>query len=216
MKQPVGILGGTFDPFHHGHLRLAIECRERLHLEYLKLVPLYSPPHRQAPAATAEHRLDMLSLAVRNHDFLQIEDCELQRRGLSYSIDTVKHLREKSADIPLCLLMGKDAFSALNDWRDWENLTTYTHIVVVDRPDNNLDNDNALLSDFIHQHRTDNIDDLHAFASGKLFELAIPLLDISATQIRCIIQSGNDPSGLLPEAVMEYIYAHSLYQQDNS
>lgn len=216
MADAVGILGGTFDPFHYGHLRLAIECHEKLNLKNLRLVPLYKPPHRDAPVATAEQRLAMLSLAVRDHGFLQIDDCELQRRGVSYTVDTVKHLRDKAGKIPLCLLMGRDAFNNLTGWRDWQNLIGYAHIVVVDRPGNSLASNEASLAEFIHQHRTNKLDELHAQPASKLFELEIPLLDISATQIRSTIHSGNDPSGLLPEAVMEYIYTHSLYQQEHS
>ena len=215
MAEAIGILGGTFDPFHHGHLRLAIECRERLRLQQLLLVPLYSPPHREAPVASAKQRLDMLSLAVSGHDFLHIEDCELRRRDVSYTIDTIKHLRGMAEKTPLCLLMGRDAFNALAGWRDWQDLSTYTHIVVVDRPGGYPGKIDGQLQQFIEQHRTEDINDLHIRECGNLYELEIPLLDISATRLRDTIRSGNDPSGLLPKSVIEYIYTHSLYQQDN-
>lgn len=215
MANAVGILGGTFDPFHHGHLRMAIECREKLQLESVRLVPLYTPPHRRPPVASAEHRLAMLSLAVRDHDFLQVDDCELQRRGISYTIETIKQIRNGMATTPLCLLMGRDAFNALTAWRDWRNLIDYTHIVVADRPGGSTGDNDTDLADFVRQFRTDNPDELRSPGAGKLYELTIPLLDISATGIRKIFQAGKDPAGLLPEPIIEYVQSHSLYQQDN-
>ncbi|HKK15845.1 MAG TPA: nicotinate-nucleotide adenylyltransferase [Gammaproteobacteria bacterium] len=216
MSKPVGILGGTFDPFHHGHLRLAIECREKLQLQSVQLIPLYTPPHRETPVASTVQRLAMLTLAIRDHDFLQIDVSELQRRGISYTIETIKGVRDRLEDTPLCLLMGRDAFNSLGSWHDWRHLIDYTHIVVADRPGKPSGKNDTDLADFIRHYRTDDMGELHNLVAGKLFELTIPLLDISATQIRKIIQAGNDPAGLLPQTVIDYIHTHSLYQQDNS
>lgn len=216
MKQPVGILGGTFDPFHHGHLRLAIECREKLQLRSLRLIPLYTPPHRQPPVASAGQRLAMLEIAVRGHKFLQVDDCELRRHGVSYTIDTLKQVRNDINDEPLCLLMGRDAFNTLTSWRDWQHLIDYCHIVVVDRPGKPLSSSNAELAEFIRRHLSEKTDELAKLPAGKLLEIDIPLLDISSTQIRAIIQAGHDPSGLLPEEVIDYIHTHSLYRQDQA
>lgn len=211
-----GILGGTFDPFHNGHLRVAIECREKLQLQSLRIIPLHMPPHRQAPVASAEQRLEMLTLAVKDHNFIRVDDSELQRRGVSYTIDTVKHVRSEISDEPMCLIMGSDAFNDLDSWYNWQELIDYTHIVVTGRPGKTSSANVTGLSEFIRRYRIEDAGELHTQPAGKLLVLDIPLLDISATRIRTIIMNNNDPSGLLPEKVIKYIYSHSLYQQEDA
>ncbi|HSR63603.1 MAG TPA: nicotinate-nucleotide adenylyltransferase [Gammaproteobacteria bacterium] len=210
MTAPIGILGGTFDPVHHGHLRLAIECLERVGLQEVRLVPLYTPPHRQSPRATPEHRLAMLKLAVENIDGLNIDESELHREGVSYTVKTVSSLRQKLGDTPVCLVMGADAFGSLNTWRDWKSLLDYVHIVIAARsfgPSFLADE----LQSFAENHIVSDIQALHNNGAGKIYKLAVPLLDISATQIRRILADGLDENCLLPVPVMEYIHTHKLY-----
>ncbi|MGH8120697.1 MAG: nicotinate (nicotinamide) nucleotide adenylyltransferase, partial [Gammaproteobacteria bacterium] len=132
--KPIGILGGTFDPVHHGHLRLAIECCERLALAEVRLVPLRVPPHRKPPRASPEHRLAMLKLAAENKNNLIVDDSELRRKTISYTIDTVSTLRKSSGRTPLCLLLGTDAFNMLHTWHRWQALLDYVHVVIAERP----------------------------------------------------------------------------------
>ncbi len=135
--KPIGILGGTFDPVHNGHLRLAIEFYEQLDLAELKIIPLHIPPHRESPLADSGQRLNMLQLAIENIDGLVIDDCELQRKTTSYTIDTISLVKEKTGDTPVCLLMGYDAFAKIYTWHRWEELLEYVHLVIADRPRNN-------------------------------------------------------------------------------
>jgi len=114
--KPIGILGGTFNPIHHGHLRLAIELYERLSLAEVRLIPSANPPHREQPTVSSQHRLEMVQAAIPNITGLTVDDRELRRDGFSYTVDTLASLREEYPDQPLCLILGMDAFIGLPRW----------------------------------------------------------------------------------------------------
>jgi len=211
MAKPIGILGGTFDPVHHGHLRLAIECIERLALAEVRLIPLRMPPHRKPPQAAPEHRLAMLKLATETASNLVVDDSELQRPGISYTIDTVSALRKKSGRIPLCLLLGTDAFNMLHTWHRWQSLLDHVHFVIAERPGVVCKPENAELNTVLDKHSARDASILHTKENGSIFRVQIPWLDISATRIRDMLRMGHNPSFLLPDAVIEYIRTHRLY-----
>ena len=120
----IGLLGGTFDPVHCGHLRLAIEIRERLQLDEIRLVPAARPPLRDYPSASEEQRLTMLEIITRSFPSFVIDDRELHRRGPSYTIDTLESVREEAPDDAIWLIVGMDAFLRLERWHRWEELPT--------------------------------------------------------------------------------------------
>lgn len=213
MAKPIGILGGTFDPVHHGHLRLAIECYERMALAEVRLVPLYTPPHRRPPHATPEHRLAMLRIAVGDSDKIKVDECEIQRQGTSYTIDTVSALRGRLGIAPLILLLGADAFNQLHTWHRWESLLEHAHIVIAERPGVSAHPDDTAIKDLLDVHGVTDAALLHTTGHGKIFRLQIPWLDISATRIRDLLRLHHDPSWLLPAGVIDYIHAHQLYAQ---
>ena len=131
----VGVFGGTFNPVHYGHLRSALELVERLGLEQLRLMPSAQPPHRQAPACSAEHRAAMVALAVEGEPRLACDMRELQRPGESYTIDSLIELRgELGTRIGLCMVLGCDAVLGITQWRRWQELLDWAHIVVIARP----------------------------------------------------------------------------------
>lgn len=212
MAKPIGILGGTFDPVHHGHLRMAIECYERIDLQEIRLVPLLAPPHRQHPVASPGHRLAMLKIAASDLQGLIIDDCELQRDEVSYTIDTVSKLRQTVGNTPLCLLMGTDAFNTLHTWHRWQELLGQTHIVIAQRHSNRFKPEATELIEIISKHRTDDISELHETSAGRIFEIHIPLLDISATQIRVAFREKRSTAFLLPDGVIDYIQTNNIYQ----
>src|SRR5579864_366976 len=109
IQKPIGILGGTFDPIHFGHLRSALELHQALDLAEVRLIPCYQPVHRKSPIASPEQRLAMVRKAVENEPALQVDSCEIQRKGPSYMIDTLLTLHKKLPHTPLCLIMGIDA-----------------------------------------------------------------------------------------------------------
>ena len=135
MPAPIGVFGGTFDPIHYGHLRLAEELADRLQLGEVRIVPARVPPHRAAPKVTSSHRLEMVRLACAGNPRFLVDDRECRREGPSYTVDTLLGLRaELAADTPLCLLMGVDAYLALTTWSRWERLYDLAHIVIAHRP----------------------------------------------------------------------------------
>jgi len=215
MTQPIGILGGTFDPVHNGHLHLATTFLKELDLAELRFIPLNNPAHRPAPVASSEQRLEMLKLAVENQARLKVDDCELRRGGISYTIDTLKDLRGKFAESSLCLLMGIENFKTLNHWHQWQSLFGYAHIVIANRPgdDNNINNEE--IKNFMDTFITTAVDDLHQQAAGCIIKLDIPMLDISSTQIRNDFQSSPKSKlkseSLLPDKVLDFIQTHHLY-----
>jgi nicotinate-nucleotide adenylyltransferase len=209
--KPVGILGGTFDPIHHGHLRLALELYEALDLKQVRLIPLATPPHRLAPIAPARLRLAMLEAAIGNEPALLADDRELRRQGRSYTVDTLSDLRRELADIPVCLLLGMDAFAALHTWHRWQQLMGLTHIVVASRSEAYLPVTGAVM-DLFERHKTTDLQDLQRMPAGRIVLQPIPVLDISASRIRALIARGRNPRYLLPEPVIALINQHNLYR----
>ena len=136
----VGLLGGTFDPVHFGHLRSAVEVCEQLQLDELRLIPSARPPHRGMPGATAAQRLRMVELALGQGGGLQVDDRELQRERPSYTVETLESLRQElGSDVALFMVLGWDAFCGLPSWHRWESLLELANLVVLQRPDYDLE-----------------------------------------------------------------------------
>jgi nicotinate-nucleotide adenylyltransferase len=209
---PVGILGGTFDPVHFGHLRAALEMLENLGLAEVRLVPCGQPPHRHAPVASAAGRRAMLELAVAGQPGLRVDGRELERPGPSYMVDTLAELRAELGATPLCLLLGSDAFLGLPQWHRWQELLSLAHLVVMHRPGWRLDDSlPAPLAGLLAARRVAAAADLAAQPAGHILLTAVTPLDISATAIRALIGAGRSPRYLLPEAVWEHIRTQGWY-----
>ena len=140
----IGILGGTFDPIHFGHLRAALDVLEDLGLEQLRFVPLRLAVHREQPATLPEIRLEMVRAAVARHPGLLADDRELRREGPSYTLHTLQSLRAEFGDRPLCLLIGTDAFKGFLEWHEPGQICELAHLVVMQRPGAPLPRDPAL------------------------------------------------------------------------
>lgn len=211
MKNAMGILGGTFDPIHNGHLHLAIETQKALDIEEIRLIPVQQPPHRQTPHASPKQRLNMIELAIADLKGIVADDRELQREGISYTIDTVKSLRNEFEQIPIALIIGMDAFQTLNSWRDWSSILDYVHIIIADRPGNPAHLSNLELEDFYLQYRSENHSDALQMPAGQILKFDIPMMDISSTQIRYRLSNNLDARNTLPTKVIDYIHEESLY-----
>ena len=215
-NKPVGIFGGTFDPVHYGHLRLAEEMLELANLRQIRFIPTGTPPHRAAPQVSAQHRSAMVQLAIADQPAFMLDDREVKRTTPCYTVDTLRELR---ADLgtaqPLCLLMGGDAFLQLHTWHEWEQLFELAHIVVGYRPGFTIDERIHSATAELQQHyqqRLCTADDLSRQPSGGIAELAIPKLEISATDIRRRVAEKRTIRYLLPNAVANYIHQHHLYK----
>lgn len=209
---PVGVLGGTFNPVHYGHLRSALELVELLSLDHLRLMPCAVPPHREAPDCGAQDRAAMVELAVAGEDKLRCDTRELHREGISYTIDSLIELRsELGVQRGLCLVMGCDAVLNVDTWHRWGELLDYAHIVVLARPGWQLPGTGAV-ADWLSAHRLLEPSQLARRPAGGVLLEELRPLDISSTEIRALVASGRSPRYLLPQAVLEYIQQHKLYQ----
>lgn len=204
----IGIYGGTFNPVHYGHLRTALEVKEALMLDQLRLTPCRLPPHRRQPEVSAELRLQMLQLAVADVAGMIVDRRELDREGPSYMVDTLASVRSEVAASPLLLIIGADAFIGLEKWHRWRHLFEYAHVVVMTRPGYRQ----PVLNDYLARRLTDDPEQLRRLAGGYLYFQTVTRLEISATHIRELIGRRQDPRFLLPEAVIHYIRQHNLYR----
>ncbi|MGH8562879.1 MAG: nicotinate-nucleotide adenylyltransferase [Gammaproteobacteria bacterium] len=210
--KPSGILGGTFDPVHHGHLRLAIEMAETLDLDEVRLVPLYLPPHREPPTAPAALRLRMLDAAIADTPFLTLDDRELRRARVSYTVETLAELRGDLPGRPLCLILGMDAFAGFEGWQRWREIIGLAHVAVAKRPGSTL-SPSGPIQDVLQHHGVTDPADLHRREAGCVLIRDVPALDISASAIRARIAAGRSPRHLLPDAVLDLIERNSLYRE---
>ncbi|MCD6046238.1 MAG: nadD [Gammaproteobacteria bacterium] len=209
MDKAIGIFGGAFDPIHYGHLRLALDFLQILNLSEVRFVPCKSPVHKDANIATPEQRLALLNLAIQNMPQFCIDDREIKRDTPSYMIETVKSLRADYPNTSLCLLLGSDAFLGLDQWKDWQQLLDYVHIVVGLRAGTPFLL-NEVLSQFLAEKQEDTTD-LEQKLNGSIYIQNISQLAISASDIRSQIAAHLNVRFLLPDSVYDYIKQHQLY-----
>lgn len=212
--QLIGLLGGTFNPIHFGHLRMAQELAEALNLAEIRFIPAANPPHKAAPTVSAQQRAEMVQLAIADNSLLKLDTRELNRQGASYTIDTLISVREELGEsVSICLMMGSDAFTKLDSWHRWNELLNYCHIILVQRPSSQSQ---AKLSEqltaLLSEHYTENVDDLAEKTTGYMHMQQITAQDISATHIREKLASGKSAKYLVPNAVLAYIQQHQLYK----
>jgi nicotinate-nucleotide adenylyltransferase len=208
--QPIGVFGGTFDPIHCGHLRTAFELWQELKLAEVRFLPTGSPPHRDHLYASAELRLKMVRAAVADQPGFVVDDREVRRSGLSYSVDTLSELRREYPHRSLCLLLGMDAFLGLPTWHRWRELLTLAHIVVAHRPGWRAPTTGPL-GEVLVDCGTGSIRTLHEEAAGRVYVRAVTQLEISSTELRALIVAGRDPRYLVPDAVRQIIQETRCY-----
>ncbi|MBO0369122.1 nicotinate-nucleotide adenylyltransferase [Pseudomonas shirazensis] len=210
----VGIFGGTFDPVHIGHLRSALEVTELMGLDELRLLPNARPPHRDTPQVDAQARLAMVQSAVSGVECLSVDARELGRDKPSYTIDSLESIRaELGGDDQLFLVLGWDAFCGLPGWHRWEELLQHCHILVLQRPDADVEPPDELRNLLAARSQSDPTA-MSGPAGHISFVWQTPLA-VSATQIRQLLASGKSVRFLVPDAVLAYIEAHDLYRGSN-
>lgn len=211
----IGILGGTFDPIHYGHLRPAHDVMQALALTELRLVVAAQPPHRPAPLASAAQRLEMAVAACVEFPGFRVDDRELKREGPSYTVTTLESLRAEFGSVPLCLLLGSDAFAALTTWHQWQRLPALAHFVVMRRPTvpGRPAIEPRLPAGLPARFATDAAM-LKQVPAGLVYIAPIRPLAISATAIRTAVARGEPPpAGWLPPPVWDYIDNQNLYRE---
>ena len=193
----IALFGGTFDPVHYGHLRLAEEAREAANLERVLFVPANASPFRlQEPLSAPQHRLQMLHLATVDNPAFEVSELEIQRGGVSYTIDTVVAIRNQYPEATLFLIMGADALQGFMQWRSPDAIVQECSLLVGVRPTHELQAILERLPETIRQ---------------RAQPVAMPLLDISAHTIRRRVRAGRSIRYLTPPDVIKYIQQHRLY-----
>jgi nicotinate-nucleotide adenylyltransferase len=208
--QAIGILGGTFDPIHFGHLRMALELYQALDLAEVRIIPCYQPVHRKLPVATPEQRLAMVRTAIESEPALCVDACEIERKGPSYTIDTLKTLRATRPKTPLCVIMGIDALLGFPSWHRWEEILTMAHLIVAHRPQYQLPT-TGIVAELLKDRLTHKAADIHATLAGHILLHPVTALEISSTDIRKQFAMAGNPRYLLPHSVYNYIKQHGTY-----
>jgi nicotinate-nucleotide adenylyltransferase len=215
-EPPVGVLGGTFDPIHNAHLRLAEEAQRQFGLAPVLFVPAGRPWHRSAPRATAEQRLAMVRLAVADHAGFIIDDTEARTDAPGYTIDTLTRLRRQFGPTrPLVLLLGADAFLGLSGWQRWQDLFDLAHLGVATRPGHDLvaaSMPTTLAEEY--RRRLSGPADVAGRPAGAIAPFILSAGTVSSTEVRTRRAGGADVGDLLPARVVDYIDQHHLYLGD--
>ncbi|MDC0575349.1 nicotinate-nucleotide adenylyltransferase [Nitrosomonadaceae bacterium] len=212
----VGIFGGTFDPIHYGHLRIAEEIVKTVGLQKLYFVPAGMPRLRHSPVASPQHRVEIVRLAIQKNPDFVLDEREIYRDGVSYSIDTVREFKQEfGEEVRLCLVLGADAFIKLPEWNNWKELFNLCHFIVSTRPGYTLTLIKELLSKELReecsQRWVSNTESLRKDMSGLIFIASTTMLDISATSIRAHIAVGRSVRHLVPSVTVNYISENKLY-----
>jgi nicotinate-nucleotide adenylyltransferase len=208
----IGVFGGTFDPIHFGHLRLAEELADAIDVASVRFIPTGQPPHRSTPHTPAAHRLAMVETAIAGNPRFTIDTREIDSLRVNYTIDTLRSLRtDLGPHTPIWLFMGADAFLRLSSWHAWRALFDLAHVAVAHRPGFALDTSDALDDALLHELNARLTQQVCAGAAGSILLRPVTQLDISATAIRRALQARQSIRYLLPAGVIDYISTHRLY-----
>ena len=209
----IGMFGGTFDPIHFGHLRTALELQTRLSLANVRFIPCNEPPAAKAPLLQARDRFNMVVAAIESEAAFIPDRREIDRGGVSYSVDTLASLRSEFPTTPIAMILGMDAFLSLTSWYRWDEILDLGHVVVAHRPGWQAPTDGSLAS-LINKHAAPQAGDLHRRLSGYVHVEAVTQLEISSTDLRRSISLGIDPKYLVPPSVRALILATECYAKE--
>lgn len=208
----IGVFGGTFNPVHMGHLRVAEEIREDFHLETVYFIPCHVPPHKEAGCAgPAGDRLRMLRAATKGNAFFKVSDLEIKRGGVSYTIDTLKRLERRFDEI--YFIIGVDAFRQIDTWYHYEELFYHANFIVMTRPASQAADIPGMVSDAVRRKLTVLQDDVCHHESGKQIYLhPVTKIDISSTKVRALLKGYRSIRYLVPPGVEKIIIERGLYR----
>ena len=204
-----GILGGTFDPVHYGHLDAAAAAQAALALDEVVFLPSHVPPHRQVhPRASGYHRFALVALAIQDHERFRVSEDELTREGPSFTIETLRRLHQRGLrPSQLFFILGADAFAEIATWREFPAVLDAAHFVVVTRPGANLDAALARNPTLAGRVRTDD----RTCSGTGIFFVTANTRDVSSTAIRARLAAGQAIDDLVPGPVAAYIEGNDLY-----
>lgn len=216
----VGIYGGTFDPIHFGHLRVAEELVDNIAFDRFYFVPSGEPRLRDTPAASKNHRVKMVKLAIEDNPAFILDEREIIREGVSTTIESLREYHAEFDDhTAICIILGADAFLKLHHWHCWKEIFHLCHLVIVDRPGSTLVKRQLDLPKAIQQECASRwtacSGNLASQSSGMIHVAQTTLLDISATHIRTMVAEGKSIRYLLPQPVYDFIKTNHLYTGAN-
>lgn len=212
----VVVFGGTFDPIHHGHLRSAIELKELLGADEVRLMPSHRPPLRDRPGASSQQRLAMVEAAVEGEPGFCVDARELRRDEASYTVESLRELRAELGDaVTLTMVVGSDAYAKLQHWHEWSSLLDYAHLLVLERADHPLEAAPEVAM-AMAARRVSHVSELVSLPAGRFASARLRQLAISATDIRSRVASGRSIRYLLPDVVAAQIARWGLYQASNT
>lgn len=209
--QHIGLLGGTFNPIHNGHIHCAREVFQKLQLDRVDLLPNAIPPHKASPGVSAEHRLAMVQLAAAEHPELQVDPRELNRSGNSYTADTLAEIKQQHPLQQLYFIVGMDSLLSFHKWHQFQRILELCHLVVCARPGHPFKPE-PVTQQLLQQHQVQNIDQLKQNPYGGIFVIESTDFDAASTQIRTQISNSADSHCHLPRSVVEYIQRQGLYR----
>ena len=212
----IGVLGGSFDPVHRGHVALAARARRALGLARVLLLPCAEPPHKPLRTlAPRYHRLEMIELAIEGWEGLGVSTLEIAAGGVHFTIDTLRRLRAEQPDSPPVFLIGSDALSEIDTWRDRATLLAEFDFAVAVRPDDGTSKEPPEWPPGVAGRFTDApVDGLDLGRGGRIVPLAIPTVIASSTGVRARLARGEPIVDLVPARVARYIQRHGLYGRE--
>ncbi|RVT45616.1 nicotinate-nucleotide adenylyltransferase [Rheinheimera sediminis] len=206
------VFGGTFDPIHKAHLACAQYVLQHCAVSEVQLMPCHLPAHRSSPGVSAEHRAAMVQLAIEHIAGLSLQPLELDKHSPSYTVDSLRLLRQQYPRGGLLFVMGMDSLAYFKQWHQWQSILQLAHLVVCQRPGSTAEDGDCPA--LLEQHGTSSMQDLHLLDAGKIMLLGNPPVDLSATRVRALLEK-NQPSSeltqLIPAEVLHYIKTERLY-----
>ena len=211
------LFGGTFDPIHYGHLKPVEILANQIGLQRVTIMPNNVPPHRPQPEASAAQRKMMLELAIADKPLFQLDERELRRDSPSYTAQTLQEWRaEQGPETPLAFIIGQDSLLTFPGWYQYQTILENSHVIVCRRPGYALTMKEEQHQQWLEQHLTHQVEDLHSLPAGKIYLAETPWFDISATLIRQRLQQGLPCDEMLPLPVLRYIQQQGLYQKSSN